>query len=83
MQNQKFMRLWKVSIAKFITKELTQIARDKLSTPYETVSVKIDTKAIRNESFEQEFNFVTNFYGANLKTTNLRTHLGISGIKDI
>ena len=30
-------------------------------------------KAIRNESFEQEFDFVTNFYGGNLNTANLRT----------
>ena len=85
MQKHNFMILWKVNIAKFITKQLTQ-----LSTPYETVSIKIDTKlrnivlkAIRNESFEQEFDFVTNLFGADLKTTNLRTQLGISGIKDI
>ena len=49
-------------------------------------------KAIGNESFEQEFGFMTNFYGADLNTDNLRTQLetlkvnlpaGVSGIKDI
>ena len=32
-------------------------------------------KAIRNESSEQKFDFVTNFYGADLNTANLRTQL--------
>ena len=49
-------------------------------------------KATRNESFEQEFDFVTNFYGGDLNTANLRTQLetpkvslpaGVSGIRDI
>ena len=47
-------------------------------------------KAIRNESFEQGINFVTNFYGADFNKANLRTQLemlkvnlapGVSGIK--
>ena len=32
-------------------------------------------KAIRNESFEQEFDFVTNFDVRDLNTVNLRTQL--------
>ena len=49
-------------------------------------------KTIGNESFEQKFDFVTNFYGADLNTANLRTQLEtlkvnlparVSGIKDI
>ena len=49
-------------------------------------------KAIRNESFEKEFDFVTNFYGGDLNTANLQTQLetlklnlpaGVSGIRDI
>ena len=49
-------------------------------------------KAIKNKSFEQEFGFVTNFYGADLNAANLGTQLeklkvnlpsGINGIKNI
>ena len=41
MQKQNFMGLWKINIAKFIIKRLTQ-----LLAPYETVSIKMDTKLI-------------------------------------
>ena len=49
-------------------------------------------KATRNESFEQEFDFVTNFYGGDLNTASLQTQLemlkvnlpaGVSGVRDI
>ena len=48
--------------------------------------------AIRNESFDQKFDFEANFYGADLNTGNLQTQLetqkvnlptGVSGIKAI
>ena len=60
---------------------------------YKTLDLEnLLSKAIRNESFEQKFDFVTNFYGADLNTANLRTQLetlkvnlpaGVSGSKDI
>ena len=49
-------------------------------------------KAIRNESFDQKFDFVTNFYGADLNTASHRTQLEtlklnlparVSGIRSI
>ena len=70
MQKQNFMKLWKVNIAKIYYQAIYTIVgtiRDRFDQDGYKTYLNLENlllKTIRNESFWQEFDSVTNFYSA-------------------